>query len=82
MCNVSDNLFHNLKKYFRSSRHCVVETNLTRNHEVAGSIPLALLSGLRIRQCQELLCRLQTRLRSGVNYGCGVGWRQQLQLDP
>ena len=37
--------------------------NLTRNHEVAGSIP-GLLSGLRIRRCQELWCRLQTQLGS------------------
>ena len=27
---------------------------------------LALLSGLKIRHCRELLCRLQTRLRSGI----------------
>ena len=38
-------------------------TNLTRNHEVAGSI-LGLLSGLRIRHCRELWCRSKTRLRS------------------
>ena len=38
-------------------------TNPTRNHEVAGSIP-GLLSGLRIRHCRELWCRLQTRLAS------------------
>ena len=40
-------------------------TNLTRNHEVVGSIP-ALLSGLRIQRCRELWCRLQTRLESRV----------------
>ena len=28
-----------LKKSVRSSRHGAAETNLTRNHEVAGSIP-------------------------------------------
>ena len=39
--------------------------NLTRNHEVAGSI-LASISGLRIRRCRELWCRLQTWLRSRV----------------
>ena len=33
--------------------------NLTRNHEVVGSIP-GLLSGLRIQRCHELWCRLQT----------------------
>ena len=32
-------------------------TNPTRKHEVAGS--LALLSGLRIRCCRDLWCRLQ-----------------------
>ena len=42
-------------------------TNLTRNHEVVGSIPgLALLSGLRVRHCLELWCRLQTLLLSHV----------------
>ena len=39
--------------------------NPTRNHEVAGSVP-ALVSGLRIRRCRELWCRLQTRLGSCV----------------
>jgi len=40
-------------------------TNPTRKHEVAGSI-LALLSGLRIRRCHELWCRLQMRLGSRI----------------
>ena len=40
-------------------------TNPTRNHEVAGSVP-APASGLTIRRCRELWCRLQTRLRSRV----------------
>ena len=42
-----------------------METNPTRNHEVAGSI-LGWFSGLRIQHCCELWWRLQTRLRSGV----------------
>ena len=41
-----------------------VETNLTMNHEVAGWIPGP--SGLRIRRCRELWCRLQMQLGSGV----------------
>ena len=41
-------------------------TNLTRNHERLQVRSLALLSGLRIRSCRELWCRLQTRLRSCV----------------
>ena len=45
-------------------------TNPTRNHEVAGSVPalapLPLLSGLTIRRCRELWCRLQTRLGSHI----------------
>ena len=51
-----------------SSHHGSVLTNLTRNHEVAGSIPgsLASLNGLRIRCCRELWCRLQMRLGSGI----------------
>ena len=43
-------------------------TNLTRNHEVAGSIPALAqwVKGLKIRRCRELWCRLQTRLGSCV----------------
>ena len=40
-------------------------TNLTRNHEVVGSIP-GLVSGLTIQSCRELWCRLQMRLGSHV----------------
>ena len=40
-------------------------TNLSRNHEVAGSVP-GLAQGLRIQCCCELWCRLQIRLRSRV----------------
>ena len=39
--------------------------NLTRNHEVAGSIP-GFLSGLKIQHCHELWCRLQTQLGSDL----------------
>ena len=39
--------------------------NLTSILKDAGSIP-GLLSGLRIRHCRELRCRLQTWLRSHV----------------
>ena len=35
-------------------------TNLTRNHEVVGSIPG--IPHLRIRRGRELWCRLQTQL--------------------
>lgn len=48
-----------------SSRHGAVEMNLTRNHEVAGSIP-DLNQGLRIRPWHELWCRSQMQLRSLV----------------
>ena len=41
-------------------------TNPTGNHEVAGSVPALLLSGLTIRRCRELWCRLQTWLGSRV----------------
>ena len=40
-------------------------TNLTRNHEIVVQ-SLASLSGLRIRRCHELWCRLQTRLGSRI----------------
>ena len=39
--------------------------NLTRNHEVAGSI-LGSLSGLRIQRYHELWCRWQIQLGSGI----------------
>ena len=42
-----------------------VETNPTRNHEVAGLIPVS-LNGLRIWLCHELWCSLQTWLGFGV----------------
>ena len=58
-------------KKLRSSHHGATETNTTRNHEVAGLI--SGLSGLTIRRCRELWCRLQKRLRSGRC--CGCGWQ-------
>ena len=48
------------KNYSWSSHHGAAETNLTRNHEIVGSI-LALFSGLRIQWC-----RSQSRLGSGI----------------
>ena len=48
-----------------SSRRGTVEMNLTRNHEVACSIPDS-LTGLRIWHCCELRCRSQMQLRSCV----------------
>ena len=57
-------------------------TNPTRNHEVTGSIPGLMLSGLRIWRCLELWYRLQTRLRSPSCCGSGVGRWLQLRLDP
>ena len=48
---------------YRSSRHGAVETNLTRNHEVAGLIPdlVQWVTDLAL-----LWYRSQTRLGSGV----------------
>ena len=55
-----------LKKIFHGSSHDgTAETNLTRNHEVAGSI-LASLSGLRTQHCCELWYRSQARLGAGI----------------
>ena len=51
------------KRCMRSSRHGAAETNLTRNHELVGSIP-GLTSGLRILCCHELWCRSQMRFGS------------------
>ena len=39
---------------------------------------LALLSGLGIRRCCELLCRLQTQLRSGVAVAVASGYSSDL----
>ena len=49
----------------RSSYRGAAETNLTRIHEVGGSIP-GLAQWLRLWCCHELWCRSQTRLRSGI----------------
>ena len=49
----------------RSSHRGAAETNPTRNHEVAGSIP-GLAQWLRIRHCHELWCGSQTQLGSDV----------------
>ena len=53
-------------------------TNPTRNHEVAGSQSLALLSGLGIRCCSELWCRLQMWLRSHI----AVLWHRPAAVVP
>ena len=48
-------------------------TNPTRNHEVqVQSLPL--LSGLTIRRCRELWCRLQMRLGSRVAVALALLW--------
>ena len=55
-----------IKLFFLEHSHCgAAEMNLIRNREVAVR-SLALLSGLRIRHCRELWCRLQTGLGSHV----------------
>ena len=48
-----------------SSHHGTEETNLTRNHEVAGLIP-GLAQWVNIQCCCELWCRLQMWLGSGI----------------
>ena len=53
------------KKENRSSYHGSVETNLTSNHEDAGSIP-GLAQGLSIRCCLKLWCRSPMQLGSCV----------------
>ena len=53
------------KAIYWSSRHDEVKTNLTRNHDVAGSIP-DLAQWVRIWHCHELWYRSQTQLGSDV----------------
>ena len=43
---------------------------------------LALLSRLRIRCCHELWCRSADAAWIWRCCGCGLGWQQQLLLDP
>ena len=64
-----------------TARIPIVEMNLTRNHEVVGSI-LASLSGSRIWCCPELWCRLQMRLRSGVAVAVAVAGRYSSNWTP
>ena len=54
-----------MKELGRSSCCGTAETNPTRNHEVAGSIP-GLAKWLRIRHSCKLWCRSQTLLGSDV----------------
>ena len=53
-----------------SPRHGTVVINPTRIHEDVGSIP-SLGHGLRIWQCCELWCRLQTRLGPWIAVAVG-----------
>ena len=50
----------------RSSYCGATETNLTRNHEVAGSIPKLAQWVKDLALLCELWCRLQTQLGSGM----------------
>ena len=59
-----------LKKW-RSSHCGAVEMNLTRNHEVAGSIP-PLTQWVKDPASSALWCRLQMRLGSGMAVAVAV----------
>ena len=63
----------------KSWRPCcgTADTNPTRNHEVAGSIP-----GLRIWCCHELWCKPQTRLGSGVAVALAYAGSYSSDLTP
>ena len=57
--------FTNARSKSGSSRHGSAETNLTRNHEVEGSIQ-GLSQWVKNLALLWLWCRSQTQLRSGV----------------
>ena len=58
----------------RSSHLGAVETNLTRNHKVVGSIP-GLAQQVKDPLLGELWCRSQTWLGSGVAVALAVACR-------
>ena len=49
----------------RSSCHGAAERNLTRNHEVAGSVP-GLAHQIKDPGCHELWCQSQMQLRPSI----------------
>ena len=74
-------IWYNKKTCYWSSHRGTAETNLTRNHEVAGSISgltqwvwdLALLKAVvKVADTARILCCC----------GCGVGWQLYFWFDP
>ena len=62
---------HDAKEYLKEYMHIGVPIVVQWKRIQLGTMrlqvqSLASLSGLRIRCCRELWCRLQTRLRSGI----------------
>ena len=61
---------------FGSSRHGTVEVNITRNHEVAGSIPSLARCSLGYGARVAVSCGVGHKHGLDLAFcGCGIGWQ-------
>ena len=67
--------------YFRSSHRGATETNLTRNHEIASSIP-GLTQWVKDPVLPWAVVKVTEVAQIRHCCGSGIGWEQQLWFDP